>query len=69
MNLPKIVRAMKQKIQAAPDRLALNILIWLEREPAQDRVLLSPLPGESRGPNHNERSKGGRRLSGKETAA
>lgn len=76
MNVQKIVRTMKEKIQTAPDRLALTILIWLEKEPAQDRAVLSPLAGESRGPYRGpylrSRERGSdaeRRLSEKETAA
>jgi hypothetical protein len=71
MNLQKIVRTMKEKIQTAPDRLALTILIWLENEPTQDRAVLRPLPGDGRGPylRYPEKKNGGRRLSEKETAA
>jgi hypothetical protein len=71
MNLQKIVRTMKEKIQTAPDRLALTILIWMEKEPTQDRAVLPPLPGEGRGPSlrYPEKKNADRRLSEKETAA
>lgn len=71
MNLRDIVRNLKEKIQNAPDRLALTILIWLEKEPSHDRVVISPSPSEIRGPylHHSGPSGRNRRLSGKETAA
>lgn len=70
MNLPNIVRNVKEKIQNAPDRIALTILIWLEREPAQDRVVLPPSSEESEPYLHQDGDKSRRRrLSGKETAA
>lgn len=71
MNLPDIVRNVKEKIQNAPDRIALTILIWLEKEPAQDRVVIPPSPEESHGPylHHNGERNRRRRLNGKETAA
>lgn len=71
MNLPNIVRNVKEKIQNAPDRIALTILIWLEKEPAHDRVVIPASPEEDGEPylRHDGERNGRRRLSGKETAA
>jgi hypothetical protein len=71
MNLPDIVRNVKEKIQNAPDRLALTILIWLEKEPSHDRVMISPSQAETRGPylHYSGEKNCNRRLTGKERAA
>lgn len=51
MNLQRILTNAKEKILSVPDRLALRILIWLEREPAQEEgVVLSSSPWDTRGP-------------------
>jgi hypothetical protein len=51
MNLRKILLNAKEKIISVPDRLALRILILVEREPAQDEaVVLSSSPWDTRGP-------------------
>lgn len=65
MNLPDIVRNVKEKILNAPDRLALTILIWLEKEPSHDRVVIAPSPSEIRGPylRHSEQPARNRRPS------
>lgn len=50
MNLPKFLKDFKEAIQSVPDRVALRILIWLEKEPSQERVVTSPSCWEIRGP-------------------
>jgi hypothetical protein len=42
MKLYKKINAIKESMQAAPNRLALTILMWLEKEPTDERIL--PLP-------------------------
>jgi len=58
MNVLKIVGKMKEKFHSAQDKLALTILIWLEKEPSQDRVL-SAATVDSSGPyiRYRERSR------------
>jgi len=50
MNVLKIIGKMKEKFHSAQDKLALTILIWLEKEPSQDRVLSAAATGDSSGP-------------------
>jgi hypothetical protein len=59
MNVLKIIGRMKEKFHSAQDKLALTILIWLEKEPSQDRVLSAAAPGDRSGPyiRYRERSR------------
>ena len=59
MNVLKIVGKVKEKFHSAQDKLALTILIWLEKEPSQDRVLSAAATGDSSGPyvRYRERSR------------
>lgn len=51
MNLQRILTNAKEKILSVPDRVALRILIWLERGPSQEEgVVLSSSPWDTRGP-------------------
>lgn len=50
MNVLKIVGRMKEKLHAAQHKLALTILIWLEKEPSQERVLSAAAAGDYSGP-------------------
>ena len=71
MNLPKIVRDIKRRIETAPNRLALTILIWLENEPSHERALLPPSASELHGPyvRYNESDNDKRHLAEKKTTA
>ena len=59
MNVLKIVGKMKEKLHSAQDRLALTILIWLEKEPSQERILSATAAGDYSGPyiRYQERSR------------
>jgi len=59
MNVLKIFGKMKEKFHSAQDKLALTILIWLEKEPSQDRVLSAAATGDCSGPyvRYRERSR------------
>ena len=50
MNVLNIVGKMKEKFHSARDKLALAILIWLEKEPSQERVLSAAAAGDNNGP-------------------
>lgn len=67
MNVQKIVQSVKKKFQSVPDRLALTLLIWLEKEPSQQHSVLSPSPSDTRGPYLRNRVR--RELNKKETVA
>ena len=59
MNVLKIIGKMKEKLHSAQDKLALTILIWLEKEPSQDRVLSAAATGDCSGAyiRYRERSR------------
>jgi len=59
MNVLKIIGKIKEKLHSAQDKLALTILIWLEKEPSQDRVLSAAATVDSSGPyiRYRERSR------------
>lgn len=59
MDVRKIVRRLKEKLHSAQDKLALTILMWLEKEPSQDRVLSAAATGDCSGPyvRYRERSR------------
>ncbi len=59
MNVLNIVGKMKEKFHSARDKLALAILIWLEKEPSQERVLSAAAAGDNNGPyiRYRERSR------------
>lgn len=59
MNVLKIVGKIREKFHAAQDKMALTILIWLEKEPSQERVLSAAAAGDYSGPylRYRERSR------------
>lgn len=51
MNLQWIVNRLEEKFHKAQERIAVTLLIWFEKEPAQDRVVTTPVsPEASSGP-------------------
>jgi hypothetical protein len=65
MNVRKIVGKMKEKFHSVQDKLALTILIWLEKEPSQDRVLSAAASCESSGAYIRYRERSRLRTSGR----
>jgi hypothetical protein len=61
MNLQRAMTKAKQRLHEAQERVARNILIWLEKEPSQDRVLGVSAGAEVYGPYLRYRSRGRRR--------
>jgi hypothetical protein len=59
MNVMNIVGKMKERFHSAQEKLALTILIWLEKEPSQERVLSAAAAGDNNGPyiRYRERSR------------
>ena len=59
MDVLKIVGRLKKKFHSAQDKLALTILIWLEKEPSQERVLSAAATGDCSGPyvRYHERAR------------
>lgn len=67
MNLQGIVTKLEQKIHEAQERIAVTLLIWFEKEPAQDRVVTTPVtPDASTGPYLRYRSRARRCAAEKE---
>jgi hypothetical protein len=67
MNLDSITAKAKQKLLKAQERVARAILIWLEKEPSQDRLLSVSGSMETYGPYIRYRSRGKRRASEKQS--
>jgi hypothetical protein len=63
MNLQKMITKAKQRFHDVQERVARSILIWLEKEPSQDRLLSSSGSVELYGPYIRYRSRGKRRYS------
>jgi hypothetical protein len=42
MKLVDKIYTLKRTVQTAPNRLALTILLWLEKEPSDERILPWP---------------------------
>lgn len=61
MYLQEMITKAKERLHEAQERVARTILIWLEKEPSQDRVLSTPTPAEIYGPYIRYRSRGKRR--------
>lgn len=61
-----IIDEVKQKFHEAQERIALRLLIWFEKEPAQDRVVTTPVTPDA-GPYLRYRSRAKRRAAEKET--
>lgn len=62
-----IIDEVKQKFHEAQERIALRLLIWFEKEPAQDRVVTTPVtPDASAGPYLRYRSRARRLAAEKE---
>lgn len=68
MRLHRFVQKVKNTVYSVPERLALSILIWLEKEPSQEGVVLSPSPWDVRGPylRYTARSRARRNLERRE---
>ena len=50
MKVQKAISKLRERIQTAPNRLALTILMWVQKEPSNERILpwpaLQQVPGE-----------------------
>jgi hypothetical protein len=59
MDVLRIVRRLQKKFHSLQDKLAVTILIWLEKEPSQDRVLSAAATGDCSGAyiRYRERSR------------
>jgi hypothetical protein len=68
MKLHNITAKAKQKFFEAQERVARTILIWLEKEPSQDRLLSTSGSVEPCGPYIRYRSRGKRRGAEKDKA-
>ena len=61
MNLRKMITKAKQRLHEAQERVARTILIWLEKEPSQERIFSTSTSTEVYGPYIRYRSRGKRR--------